>query len=477
MPVFTYLANTIRKGDRQIPYSLITATDLDALPASLRASRHATIAPPIGGRCHRAQRMGGARARGVAGDRIDVDYYLWDPTAGLTTKTARSRCRRGSDRGPRRRSPPCARLSRHHRCEEPCRLGSAVSDRSLPRPSRWTSAIGTTIARRRKRSFAFERGRDLWRSRYGSADLDPLSRAPAARTVETLSHGTRRRPARDAVAASHGRRAVPRAAAALEASRGRHRLRRVLHLLQLLPRGLGAAAGGSVLPAGHRAAAASDRHPARAGLPMPVHLAAAALRSARPCALRQRCSAWPARSLYGHLIVLRPAHVVARRRRAPRCSSCMSRPLSLALGALGGVIAAVVCVIVSLRAVARVSPRALLTASLSTVESSGMTPAGAAAWLRPPAALPGSRCSRRLPRRRRRPACSSVRGSAARRLAALLAGWLRVATRDRFRAAGTWAVWRLGFRSAAFRPSRSVLSAALIASAAFIIVSVGCFPA
>ena len=42
-------------------------------------------------------------------------------------------------------------------------------------------------------------------------------------------------------------------------------------------------------------------------------------------------------------------------------------------------------------------------------------------------------------------------------------------------AAGTWPLWRLGFRSAAFRPSRSVLSAALIASAAFIIVSVDAF--
>ena len=34
---------------------------------------------------------------------------------------------------------------------------------------------------------------------------------------------------------------------------------------------------------------------------------------------------------------------------------------------------------------------------------------------------------------------------------------------------------RLGFRGAAFRPARSVLSAALVASAAFIIVSVDAF--
>src|SRR5690606_35493203 len=40
---------------------------------------------------------------------------------------------------------------------------------------------------------------------------------------------------------------------------------------------------------------------------------------------------------------------------------------------------------------------------------------------------------------------------------------------------GTAPVLRLGFRSAAFRPGRSVLSTALIAAAAFIIVSVDAF--
>jgi hypothetical protein len=40
---------------------------------------------------------------------------------------------------------------------------------------------------------------------------------------------------------------------------------------------------------------------------------------------------------------------------------------------------------------------------------------------------------------------------------------------------GMWPIWRLGFRSAAFRPSRSVMSIALIASASFIIVAVDAF--
>jgi hypothetical protein len=56
-----------------------------------------------------------------------------------------------------------------------------------------------------------------------------------------------------------------------------------------------------------------------------------------------------------------------------------------------------------------------------------------------------------------------------------LAGWLRARDTRLITGRGAWAVTRLGFRSAAFRPARSVLSAALIASAAFIIVSVDAF--
>ena len=46
VPVFTYLANTIRKGDRQIPYSLITATDLALLPARAAGFSQRSRGPP-----------------------------------------------------------------------------------------------------------------------------------------------------------------------------------------------------------------------------------------------------------------------------------------------------------------------------------------------------------------------------------------------------------------------------------------------
>ena len=39
VPVFTYLANAIRVGDRQVPYSLVSGIHLRALPTFERASR------------------------------------------------------------------------------------------------------------------------------------------------------------------------------------------------------------------------------------------------------------------------------------------------------------------------------------------------------------------------------------------------------------------------------------------------------
>ena len=46
-PVLTYIANTIRIADREIPYSVVTAMDLDEAGATLRAGdAGATDAPP-----------------------------------------------------------------------------------------------------------------------------------------------------------------------------------------------------------------------------------------------------------------------------------------------------------------------------------------------------------------------------------------------------------------------------------------------
>ena len=154
------------------------------------------------------------------------------------------------------------------------------------------------------------------------------------------------------------------------------------------------------------------------------------------------------------------------------------RPLSLVLGAVAGIVAATLCVLVSLRAVARLSPRALLTAQ--SLDESRAPNAKGARRNRVLAGLCLVAAVALLALGFARPAAQAgafFGAGAALLVGALLwlSAWLRARDTRAITGRGAWAVARLGFRSAASRPARSVLSAALIASAAFIIVSVDAF--
>ena len=154
----------------------------------------------------------------------------------------------------------------------------------------------------------------------------------------------------------------------------------------------------------------------------------------------------------------RPAHLVGRRCRHDAARRCTSRRCRWSLGAVGGIVAAVVCVFVSLRAVARLSPRALLTAqSLDAASARSMIARshGATGCSRQPSLCSGCcltlgfvdaiGAGRRVLRCRRGAADRVARCSCP-------AGCAR-ATRGSIAGRGTWAVSRLGFRSAAFRPA------------------------
>ncbi len=211
-------------------------------------------------------------------------------------------------------------------------------------------------------------------------------------------------------------------------------------------------------------------------------------------------------------------------------------PLSLLLGAAGGVLAALLCIVWTLRQLGRQSTRSLLMGTLADVETrrrgeggtrrhgdsekrrhgeaetgrdgdretrgqgDGVTTSPG----RPVAVSPLLRVSV-SPRRR---VSASPRlliafaltliglgllllasfqvigqtagffGSGIVLLASFLcyqSAWLRRNQRTSINGKGMWPVFRLGFRNATYRPGRSVLCIALIASAAFIIVSVDAF--
>jgi ABC-type lipoprotein release transport system permease subunit len=91
----SYLANVIRAGDREIPYSVITAVDLaayDALAKGAPVVRETTmVAPsPVSRTPHppiRLNEWAAADLGVVVGDRIDVEYFLWSDEAGLQTRS------------------------------------------------------------------------------------------------------------------------------------------------------------------------------------------------------------------------------------------------------------------------------------------------------------------------------------------------------------------------------------------------------
>ncbi len=158
---------------------------------------------------------------------------------------------------------------------------------------------------------------------------------------------------------------------------------------------------------------------------------------------------------------------------------------SMVLGAVGGVLAAVICILLMLRRLGRSSTRSLLTGVPVSPR------------------LPVSPSPHRFPSLRLFSTLRLAIGLTLIGLSLLIAGfsllipqasgffgggvvlliasvfylsaWLRRRTRSVIRGSGLWAISQLGFRNTAYRPGRSVLCITLIASAAFIIVAVDAF--
>ena len=159
-------------------------------------------------------------------------------------------------------------------------------------------------------------------------------------------------------------------------------------------------------------------------------------------------------------------------------------PQSLLFGALGGIVAAIICIVWTLKRVGRASSRSLLSGTISWESGSKKSANNTAARLKPSrlfvaialtvlalflllaAAL---QLIGQMP---------GFFGGGTALLVALLcyqSVWLRQSRRKPIEGNGLWSVLRLGFRNATYRPGRSVLCIALIASATFIIVAVDAF--
>jgi putative ABC transport system permease protein len=474
VPVFTYLANSLRKGARRIPYSLVTATDLSLLPPTGVAGASPAVTPTSAD----AIVLNEWAARELAaapGDRIDVDYYFWDPTVGLVTRSASFTLSR---------IVPIAGLAADRRLapDYPGITGSnSLADwdppfpidlsRVRPEDERYWDEYRATP----KAFISYERGRDLWRSRYGA--LTSL-RLPASSGADAEALASR---LRDELRATLSPGAMGVAlfaarAAALEAAQGATDFGQYFTYFSffLMVSALMLAVLFFKLGVEQRLRQIGILR--ASGYSMSV-VGRLLLSEAVLLALVGAAIGIAGAVLYGKLIVHGLGTWWVGAVGTTRLELHV-RPASLALGAIGGCVAATLCVLISLRAVGRLSPRSLLTAqSLDASQApdarsarrnqllSGLCAAAGLVLLGLGFTIPSAQAG------------AFFGAGAALLVSALLwlAGWLRARDRRLLTGRGAWAVARLGFRSAAFRPARSVLSAALIASAAFIIVSVDAF--
>src|ERR1041385_8344475 len=160
--------------------------------------------------------------------------------------------------------------------------------------------------------------------------------------------------------------------------------------------------------------------------------------------------------------------------------------VSLVVGALGGVVAAVVCIFVTLRRLGRSSTRSLLAGSLEDVSrKAAKEDAKTRSYFAPlreiffaiATTLIGlmllvAGALQAIPR-----VAAFFGGGVLLLIAGVLylSSWLKRSKRPPISGCGWWTIARLGFRNATYRPGRTVLCITLIAAAAFIIVAVDSF--
>lgn len=464
MPVFTYLANSIGRGDRQVPYSLITATDLRMVLDAPVPRQDAIVLNEWA-----ARELGGA-----PGDAVDIEYYLWDPAAGLSTETARFTLAGvvpiSGFAADRRLAP-----------EYPGITGSeSLADWDPPFPldlsrvrdsdERYWDEYRTTP----KAFVHYERGRELWRSRYGAVTSLRFRVAPegdAGETAAALANEIRSTIPPQAMGVS----TYPARRLALEASTGATDFAEYFTYFSffLVVSALMLAVLFFKLGVEQRLRQIGIMR--AAGYPISV---------IRKMLVAEAVLLAIVGALLGILGAIAYAHVIVHGLKTWWVGAVGTQllevhiaPRSLALGAGGGVLAAIVWVTVALRAVGRASPRALLNAQAIDMVSPTATGrarrnrqlaaalALAAAVLMTAGFVTGHQAA-------------AFFGAGASLLVAsllFLAAWLRDRDAAPITGRGGWPIARLGFRSAAYRPGRSVLTAALIAAATFIIVSVDAF--
>ena len=489
-PVFTYLANTMRVGDREVPYSLVTALDLRAVAPDLLPGPDSVPAIVLNDWAARD-------LQAMTGDAVTMEYFVWEEPGRLVTRMAEFRVAAVVPvaAGDRDFVPTYPGIS-----DSPTLSGwdppfPIDLRRIRPRDEEYWTRFGTTP----KAFVGLDVGQRLWRSRYGAVTSIRLLPPPGLSLPDARRQFTQRLRARiDPL--QMGVTVQDVRAEGLAASRGATDFGAYFIYFSFF------LVASALLLAALFFKLGVEQRSREVGLLRAVGFDGSAVRR---LFLLEGLLLAVAGSVLGVLGALGYAALLMRGLRSwwvdavgTTALTLHVSALSLVLGALGGVFAATACVWWTLGSLARISERSLLMGQLDDPQ-----PHDSQAFESKPANAQLSNTQRptvgrwRLGRRdlpARAALVLSVLGVGL--IVAALAGamegagaffgggtallvaslcafavMLRRPPRHVLAGHGWRPVSRLGLRNTTYRPGRSVLSMAVIASATFILISVDAF--
>jgi ABC-type antimicrobial peptide transport system permease subunit len=469
VPTLTYLANSIRSGDRAIPYSVITALDLAVL--GLAGPEVRSLEPGAIFLNEWAAKDLGASA----GDRVSIDYYVWESEGRLSTRQADFTVARVLELGglaaDRDLAPEYPGISDSKRLADWDPPFPIDLNRIRPIDEEYWERYRATP----KAFIPIERGQTLWSSRHGG--LTALRLIPPggmaldqARTQYVNALRAELDPAAFGLSVYDVRtQSLNASAGATDFGEYFTYFSTFLVVSALLLAGLFFKLG-------------VEQRVQQIGLLQAVGMDPAAIRrlfvgEAVLLAVVGAAAGTAGAIGYAWLIMLGLrtwwVDAVGTTDLALRVD-----PLSLFAGAIAVVAIAVAAIWWSLRSLARVSTRSLVMGRVDSDAPFASRPgkrsdlAYAAACGLAAAALLAATAIGMADR-----VVGFFGAGTLAMIAMLLAAraWLRAGAWGVLRGHGTSAVWRLGVRSARHRPARSVLCIALIAFATFVIVSVEAF--
>jgi hypothetical protein len=471
-PLFTYLANTLRANDREIPYSLVTAIDLEAVAPALAA---AGSDPPLV-----LNEWAARELQASPGAPVTMEYYRWEDSGRLVTRTAAFRLAGvvPVDVGDRDLTPVYPGISDSASLANWDPPFPIDLRRIRPADEAYWQQYRTTP----KAFISLEMGQRLWESRYGN--LTSIRIAPA--TGQSLGDARqiierRLAEAIDPLQAGLAVRGVR--TSSIAASRGATDFGAYFVYFSFF------IVVSALLLAMLFFKLGIEQRVREVGLLRAVGLDP---RAVRRLFLGEGLFLAVCGSLIGTVGAVAYAAVLMAALRSwwvgavgTEALTLHVSPLSLVIGAAGGTAAAAVCIWWTLRRLAQISERTLLAGQIDTGMETERTlnstrgarttvTAGRAATI---LAFLGAALLIGSATRSVDPA-GGFFGAGALLLGSCLcmfAAALRAPVRRGMEGRGWQAVSRLGVRHARYRPGRSVLSMAVVATATFILISVDAF--